>query len=109
MSVDSAEVPRELEDLLHHRKTNYRPISFSHNEEEKIEVQADLARSITLCQQLLDKAPRLYDVLYHLALAQLGSGQPDEALATYRQALEVCSARGVVQEAIQILQLLLHV
>ena len=36
----------------------------------------------------------------------IGSGQPDEALATYQQALEVCSAKGVVQNALQDLRLL---
>lgn len=66
-------------------------------------------RGITLCRALLEKTPRLYGALYTLALAQLGSGQPDEAIATYRQALEVCAAKGVVQSALQDLALLKRV
>jgi tetratricopeptide (TPR) repeat protein len=76
-------------------------------EEGKAEEARDyFARGIALCRELLEKTPRLYDALYHLALAQLGIGQSDEALATYRQALEVCSAKGVVQNALQDLRLL---
>jgi tetratricopeptide (TPR) repeat protein len=70
------------------------------------EAQEHFARGITLCGELLEKTPRLYNVLYHLGLAQLGSGESDEAFATYRQALEVCSAKGVVQEALMDLRLL---
>lgn len=76
-------------------------------EEGKVEEAQDyFARGIALCRELLDKTPRLYDALYALALAQLGSGQPEEALANYRQALEVCSTKGVVQAALQDLALL---
>ncbi|MBC8229777.1 hypothetical protein H8E77_09545 [bacterium] len=70
------------------------------------EAQDDFARGIEFCRELLDKTPRFYDVIYHLGLAQLGIGQSNEALATYQQALEVCSAKGVVQSALQNLQLL---
>ncbi|MBM3236396.1 tetratricopeptide repeat protein [Candidatus Poribacteria bacterium] len=76
-------------------------------EEGKAEEARDhFVRGITLCRVLLENTPRLYDALYHLALAQLGNGQSDDALATYRQALEVCSAKGVVQNALQDLRLL---
>jgi tetratricopeptide (TPR) repeat protein len=70
------------------------------------EAQDYFARGIALCHALLEKTPRLYDALYHLALAQLGSEQTSESLATYRQALEVCAAKGVVQSALQDLRLL---
>lgn len=75
-------------------------------EGKKEEARDYFARGITLCNELLEKTPRLYDVLYHLALAQLGRGKSDDALATYQRALEVCSAKGVVQSALQDLQLL---
>lgn len=79
-------------------------------EEAKVEeAQSYLARGIVLCRELLEKTPRFYDALYHLGLAQLGSGQSDDAIATYQRALEVCSARGVVQSALQDLQLLKRV
>src|SRR5205085_6962781 len=68
-----------------------------------------LSRGIAMCEALLAKTPNLYDALYHLALARLVSGQPDEAVATYRRALEVCSAKGVVQSALQDLALLKRV
>jgi tetratricopeptide (TPR) repeat protein len=64
------------------------------------------ARGSALCQALLTKTPRLYRALYTLALAQLGSGQPDAALPTYQQALAVCAATGVVQEQLHVLRLL---
>jgi tetratricopeptide (TPR) repeat protein len=63
-------------------------------------------RGIALCRALLEKTPRLYEALYNLGLAQLGSGQSEEAIAIYRQALEVCSAKGIVQVALQELRLL---
>jgi len=76
-------------------------------EEGKAEETQDyFARGIALCRELLERTPRFYDALYHLALAQLGIGQPDNALATYRKSLEVCSAKGVVQGALQDLCLL---
>jgi tetratricopeptide (TPR) repeat protein len=75
-------------------------------EDNSKEAQSYFARGIALCQGLLAKTPNLYEPLYALALAQLGSRKPDEALATYKQALDTCSARGVVQDALQDLQLL---
>ena len=74
-------------------------------EEEEIEsAQQYLKRGIALCQARLEKTPRLYDVRYHLALAQLAIGKADDALTTYRQALEICSAKGVIESARQDLQ-----
>jgi tetratricopeptide (TPR) repeat protein len=75
-------------------------------EGQALEAQQHGRRGINLCRVLLDKTPNLVRPLYSLALAYLGSGQPDEALATYRRALEVCSAPGVVRDALQDLQLL---
>ena len=92
------------------QKTNYScavRLGILSLEEGKVEeAQGHFACGITLCRRFLEKTPRLYGSLYELALAQLGSGQPDEALATYRQALEVCSAKGVVQGALRNLELL---
>jgi tetratricopeptide (TPR) repeat protein len=59
------------------------------------------ARGLAMCDALLEKSPRLYDALYLRALAELGGGRPTAALASYRQALGICSARGVVQGAIR--------
>lgn len=79
-------------------------------EENKTAEAVDyFARGIALCGALLEKTPRFYGALYTLALAQLGQGKPDEALATYRQALQVCPAKGVVQSALQNLALLKRV
>ena len=71
-----------------------------------LEAQRHYTRGIDLCRALLDKTPTLVRPLYSLALAYLGHGQPDEALATYRSALEVCAAPGVVRDALQDVQLL---
>ena len=68
--------------------------------------QNTLGQGIALCRALLDKTPQLYRALYALALAQLASGEPAAALTTYRQAMEVCAAPGVVQGAQQVLGLL---
>jgi tetratricopeptide (TPR) repeat protein len=65
------------------------------------EARGYFEQGMSLCRGLLDKTPRLYDALYLLALGQLSSGRPEEALASYRQALEVCSAPGVVGDALQ--------
>ena len=75
-------------------------------EHQALAAQQHGTRGINCCRALLDKTPNLVRPLYSLALAYLGSEQPDEALATYRRALEVCSAPGVVRDALQDLQLL---
>jgi tetratricopeptide (TPR) repeat protein len=71
--------------------------------------QEALIHGITLCHALLEKTPHLYRPLYTLALAHLASGRPDIALATYRQAVAVCAAPGVVQGAQHALTLLQRV
>ncbi len=75
-------------------------------ESKTIEAKEHFVRGTALCVALLDKTPHLYTVLYHLALGQLGSQQPDAALATYRGALNVCSLKGAVLFALLDLQLL---
>jgi tetratricopeptide (TPR) repeat protein len=70
------------------------------------EAGENFALGISLCRVLLARAPGLYDALYLLALAQLGSGATEEALATYRRAVEACSAKGAVQDALRDLRLL---
>lgn len=78
-------------------------------EEEPAKAEEHFSRGIEMCQTLLAKTPNLCDALYHLALTQLGRGQPDEAIATYRRALDVCSAKGIVQSALQDLALVKRV
>jgi tetratricopeptide (TPR) repeat protein len=75
-------------------------------EGQALQAQEHCTRGIDLCRALLDKTPTLVRPLYSLALAYLGNRQPDEALDTYRSALEVCSAPGVVRDALQDVQLL---
>jgi tetratricopeptide (TPR) repeat protein len=75
-------------------------------EDQAREAQQLCTRGIDLCRALLDKTPHLVRPLYSLALAYLGNQRPDEALDTYRSALEVCSAPGVVRDALQDVQLL---
>ena len=64
-------------------------------------VQHHYTGGIDLCRALLGKTPDLFRALYSLALAYLGNRQPHEALATYQRALAVCSAQGVVRDALQ--------
>jgi len=52
------------------------------------------------CEAQIERVPRFHDALYQLALAHLGLGQGENALATYRQAVEACSASGVVRAAL---------
>jgi tetratricopeptide (TPR) repeat protein len=98
---------------LEYPATNYRcavPLGILCLEEGQVlEAQHYYTRGIDLCRALLDKTPTLVRPLYSLALAYLGNGQPDEALATYRRALAVCSATGVVRDALQDVQLLRRV
>jgi tetratricopeptide (TPR) repeat protein len=75
-------------------------------ESQVLEAQHYYTRGIDLCHALLDKTPHLVRPLYSLALAYLGNRQPDDALDTYRRAFEVCSATGVVRDALQDVQLL---
>jgi tetratricopeptide (TPR) repeat protein len=75
-------------------------------EDQALEARQHGARGIELCRALLAKTPTLVRPLYSLALAYLGQRQADAALDTYRRALEVCAAPGVVRDALQDLQLL---
>ena len=75
-------------------------------EDQALEARQHGARGIELCRALLAKTPTLVRPLYSLALVYLGNRQADDALATYRRALEVCSAQGVVRDALQDVQLL---
>lgn len=75
-------------------------------EEGKIEeAQNHLQKGMEICNTLLEDTPDLYDVLYHLGLAQLLIGQPTNALFTYGRALDICSARGIVDRALRDLSL----
>ena len=79
-------------------------------EEGKVEeAHNQFARSIKRCRELLLREPHFHNAIYHLALAQLGIGQSENAIATYCKALEVCSAKGVVLSTLQDLQLLTRV
>jgi cytochrome c-type biogenesis protein CcmH/NrfG len=71
--------------------------------------QEALTHGIALCRALLEKTPHLYRPLYVLALAHLARGEPETAFMTYRQALAVCAAPGVVQGAQQALWLVQRV
>lgn len=63
-------------------------------------------RGLAMCAALLEKTPRLYEILYLRALAELGHGRVAAALDSFREALGVCSARGVVEGAILDVRLL---
>jgi tetratricopeptide (TPR) repeat protein len=98
---------------LEYPATNYRcaiPLGILCLEEGQVlEAQHYYTRGIDLCHALLAKTPHLVRPLYSLALAYLGNRQPDDALDTYRRAFEVCSAPGVVRDALQDVQLLKRV
>jgi tetratricopeptide (TPR) repeat protein len=78
------------------------------------------AQAIARCQILLDKTPGLYEPRYALAAALVGQSVCDpcwaggsqransltSALAEYQQALHVCAAPGVVQDALRDLELI---
>lgn len=63
-------------------------------------------QGIDLCHMLLEKTPTLYDALYFIALAQLGLGRFEESLATYRRAISICLARGIIKGALRDVYLL---
>jgi tetratricopeptide (TPR) repeat protein len=67
-----------------------------------------LSRGIELCGEQLQRAPTHHSALYHLALAQLAQGQPEQALATCREALGACAAKGLVRVALEDVRLLQH-
>jgi tetratricopeptide (TPR) repeat protein len=73
------------------------------------EAREYLSTGAALCRGLLDRTPRLCDAIYSLALALVADGRHEEGLATYHRALEVCSALGVVQVALQDLRQLQRV
>jgi len=64
--------------------------------EKKGDAQQHLQMGISLCHEVLQRSPHFYEAIYRLALAQLASGQVEEALATYGKALEQCSAPGAI-------------
>jgi tetratricopeptide (TPR) repeat protein len=61
---------------------------------------------IALCRARTQRAPRYYSALYKLALAELGTHETERALATYRRAVEACSAAGALKSALLDLRLL---
>jgi tetratricopeptide (TPR) repeat protein len=65
-----------------------------------------LAGGLELCRAMVAKTPEFYEAWYHMGLAQFALGQNEAALASYRQAVGVCSAQGAVDGALQDLQLL---
>jgi choline-sulfatase len=50
--------------------------------------EGDLAASVTAYRQIVEENPRIETAWEYLALAQLGLGRPDEAIATYQRAVE---------------------
>lgn len=70
------------------------------------ESRSQIEQGIAGCRSLLAKTPGDDDLLRWIALAQLASGQPEDALGTYRQALEVRSLRGLVQRMLQDVEVL---
>jgi len=55
-----------------------------------------LSRAQSHCREQLERTARFHEAIYALATAQLAGGRTDEALAHYREALDVCAAPGVV-------------
>jgi len=48
----------------------------------------DLVSAVTVYRQIVEENPRIETGWEYLALAQIGLGRPDEAIATYQQAVE---------------------
>ncbi len=74
----------------------------------KSQIEADVyfRNSIAFCNNILKTSPMLYELNYQLALAELGLGHTGPAILAYQEALNICSAKGVVEGALLDLQLL---
>ncbi|MBF0534312.1 MAG: tetratricopeptide repeat protein [Nitrospirae bacterium] len=70
------------------------------------DAEDSIKRGISICREILEKTPDLFKQLYKLALALLASGDSQASLETYRKALTICSAKGVVKLALIDLNLL---
>lgn len=93
------------EPSLRHRASLYLAIAnlFLGQPEAARESARQAVRSV---QSLFAHIKRHRDAGYFLALALLCAGQAEDALRAYRHALAMCSAEGVVSEALLDLQLL---
>lgn len=67
-----------------------------------------LNQGLAQCEELLKKTPHFYDALYFLALAQLAKGESEKSIENYYKAISICSSRGIVQNALINLHLLLR-
>jgi len=63
-------------------------------------------QALELCYNTLEKTPMFYDAIFHLSISLLCIGEKDKAIENYRKAVEVCSAKGVIQNELLSLQLL---
>lgn len=71
-----------------------------------VEAPIHLCRALELSRAALSKNPDSFEDCYRLALALLASGRAEESLSAYQRALGCCSARGVLEEQAQHLDLL---
>jgi len=62
--------------------------------------------AVGYCKKLIEDFPLFYEAVYHRAVAELGLGATSGASKTLESALGICSAKGVLKEANQCLQLL---
>ena len=72
----------------------------------KEEAEEILVRGLALYAEIVEKSPRLYEIWSYYGLAQLAVGKEDEACLSYRTALKICHAPGVVKIMIRDLGLL---
>jgi len=63
-------------------------------------------KAVGHCEKLIKDFPLFYEAVYHRAAAELGLGADAAALKTLKSALDICSAKGVLKEASQCLELL---
>jgi tetratricopeptide (TPR) repeat protein len=78
------------------------------NEDQREDAIEYFSQGSDLCRELLDKTPSLWEPMQYLALCQLAQGKAAEAKATYKRALEICNAKGVVKAALRELDVLYH-
>jgi len=64
---------------------------------DTVKARSYFEQCIAFCEPLLQLAPGLYPEYSTLGLAQLGLGDPEKALATYREALQECRERQALE------------
>lgn len=68
-----------------------------------------LSESAAKCAEVVEDVPHFYEALYFLGLVRMAQRRPEDSLTAYGRALEVCRAKGVVEDALRDLELLFQI